>query len=364
MAAAAMVEEIYTTDDASDWDAALAPSESAFGQRGFATLLEHHSDHTARLYVLRDGDSLIAYPFMVRPIHPPILSAATGDRLSDTLSPDFTGPLSRGTPSRALAGAFAQRLSRFLRRQHVVAEFIHLHPWKACVAALRPQCLQTDRQIVYVDLTESEEQWWRSSFNHACRKNINRSIREEVRVFEAHSTADIREFYRLYIQTMKNRHALEHYFFPIDYFTAIFEQLSGSARFALAEWKDRIVAGTLYLHDRDDVYSYLGGADPDFQHVRPTNAIIYQTMQWGRQHGKKRLILGGGYSENDGIFRFKASFSGQRAAFQVYRRVHLFDKYDALCRSWSDVYGQARLTGRYFPQYRVQPDAESRHAVH
>lgn len=169
---------------------------------------------------------------------------------------------------------------------------------------------------------------------------------------------DIREFYRLYVETMRQRHALKHYFFSLDYFSAIFDQLRDSARFALAEYRNQVVAGTLYLHDRDDVYSYLGGADLNFQQVRPTNAIIYDTILWGKRQGKKRLILGGGYSANDGIFRFKASFSPQRANFLVYRCVHLSEKYDALCRSWSSIYGCEAQTAAYFPRYRLLPNSE------
>ena len=33
---------------------------------------------------------------------------------------------------------------------------------------------------MYVDLTQSGEQLWQSSFTHACRKNINRSRQERV----------------------------------------------------------------------------------------------------------------------------------------------------------------------------------------
>jgi hypothetical protein len=83
-------------------------------------------------------------------------------------------------------------------------------------------------------------------------------------------------------------------------------------------------------------------------------------MLWGQRLGKKRLILGGGYSPNDGIFRFKASFSPQRAKFLVYRRVHLSEKYDALCRSWSSLYGGDAQASAYFPRYRFLPQSEPR----
>jgi lipid II:glycine glycyltransferase (peptidoglycan interpeptide bridge formation enzyme) len=255
---------------------------------------------------------------------------------------------------------FPESLSAFLSSQDVVAEFVHLHPWKAFTGALRGDCLQFDREIVYIDLTWPEEQLWRSSFNYACRKNIDRSRRENVRIFEARTMGDIREFHRLYIHTMKERNAMKHYFFSLDYFSAIFDRLRGSARFVLAEYRNQVVAGTLYLHDRDDVYSYLGGADANFQHVRPTNAVIYDTLLWAKCQGKKRLILGGGYSPDDGVIRFKATFSPQRANFLVYRCVHQSEKYDALCRSWCRMYGRDVQASDYFPRYRLLPTSEPR----
>lgn len=350
-------EAVYTTQDVTEWSSVLPAEESAFGSVQFARVVQEHIGYEPRLYVLQDHASLIAYPFLMRPVRSSLLSDVTCGRLSDTASPDFTGPLPRGTPTASLAEEFPKRLSAFLSNQGVVAEFIHLHPWKAFTAALRRHCLQFDREIVYVDLTSPEEQLWRSSFSHACRKNINRAQREQVRVFEARTMGDLREFYRLYVDTMKQRHALEHYYYSLDYFAAIFDQLRASARFALAEYKNQVVAGTLYLHDRDDVYSYLGGADLMFQHVRPTNAVIYDTILWARRQAKKRLILGGGYSPNDGILRFKASFSSLRADFRVYRCVHLPETYEALCQSCSSRDGHDLHTANYFPRYRLLPNS-------
>ncbi len=352
-------EVVYTTDDSSAWSSVLPIQESVFGSVQFARIVQEHMGYQARLYVLQDHTSLIAYPFFLRPICSLPLSRQVSGRLLDTVSPDFTGPLARGGPAQSLAVEFPKRFSTFASNQSVVAEFIHLHPWKAFTGALLGHCLQFDREIIYVDLTWPEEKLWRTSFTHACRKNINRSKCENVRVFEAQTLGDIREFYRLYIQTMKGRNALKHYYFSLDYFSTIFDQLRGSARFVLAEYRNQVVAGTLYLYDRDDVYSYLGGADVNFQHVRPTNAVIYDTILWGKGHGRKRLILGGGYSPNDGIFQFKASFSPERARFFVCKRVHLPENYAALCRSWSRIYGRDVQTAAYFPPYRFLPNCES-----
>lgn len=349
-------EVVYTTDDWAGWSSVVPIQESVFGSVQFARIVQEHLGYQARLYVLQDHSSRIAYPFFLRPIR---MGQEGNGCLSDMVSPEFTGPLAFGEPVQSLALEFPKRFSAFVIRQNVVTEFIHLHPWKAFTQALLEHCLQLDREIVYVELTWPEEQLWRASFTHACRKNINRSQRENVRVFEAQTLGDIREFYRLYVQTMKRRHALQQYYFSLNYFSKIFDLLKGSARFVLAEYSDQVVAGTLYLHDGDHVYSYLGGADLNFQHVRPTNAIIYETILWSKRQGKKRLVLGGGHLPYDGIFRFKASFSPARARFFVYKRIHLREEYAALCRSWSSIHKRDTQTAGYFPPYRFLPNVES-----
>ena len=183
-------------------------------------------------------------------------------------------------------------------------------------------------------MTLDPERLWRESYSKACRKNVNRAEREGVTVRAARDADDIAEFHRIYIQTMERNEALDSYFFDLAHFEAIFEELPAGARFALAEHDGRVVAATLYLHDADDVYSYLGGADHDFQQLRPTNAVVHDTIAWARAEGKRRLILGGGYRPDDGIFRFKASFSPLRATLELARRVHLPDDYEALVAAW------------------------------
>jgi lipid II:glycine glycyltransferase (peptidoglycan interpeptide bridge formation enzyme) len=151
---------------------------------------------------------------------------------------------------------------------------------------------------------------------------------------------------------MERNGAQARYYYPLDYFMAFFEQMPNNSRFQLAEYRDRIVAGTLYLHDDVGICSYLGGADESFQEIRPTNAVIYDIIRWSQQQGKERLILGGGYRYDDGIFRFKSSFSPLRATFDVYKRVHLPHKYKELCQSWTAYHGGLAANQDYFPIYR------------
>jgi lipid II:glycine glycyltransferase (peptidoglycan interpeptide bridge formation enzyme) len=236
-----------------------------------------------------------------------------------------------------------------------VAEFAHLHPWSSAREVLDQNACFYDRDIIWLDLTLSPDDLWRNQFQHCCRKNIARATREGVRVFTGSSDAHIHEFVRIYSDTMQYRQALPRYFFSHAFFCALRDELHENARFVFAEYRNQIIAATLYLYDDTHVFSFLGGADTAFQMVRPTNAVIWNTIQWARETGKKRLILGGGYKPDDGIFRFKATFSRLRKAFHVYRRVLLEQDYALLERQCREYYRLSKLADGYFPSYRQTP---------
>src|SRR5262249_37623077 len=143
--------------------------------------------------------------------------------------------------------------------------------------------------------------------------------------------------------------ALPRYYFPHSYFCALRDELPHNTRFVFAEHRNQIIASTLYLHDDTDVFSFLGGAESAFQHLRPSNAVIWDTIQWARAAGKKRLILGGGYKPSDGVFRFKTTFSRLRRAFYLYRRVHFEQDYARLEHQCREYYRVAELPQSYFP---------------
>jgi len=313
---------LLTTKDAGEWERALPASRSAFGSLGFARVQERASEVSARLLVSEGS----ATPLLLRPI--------PGSDLNDAATPPFTGSIG-AAPSGALEA------------EGIVTEFDHLHPWDAAT----PPEAAPDREIVWVDTTQESELLRRESFTKAARKNLRRSEREGVEVREAESAADVGAFHRIYIQTMERNDAHRSYFFGEEYFQAILSEMPDSARFLLAAKDGAVIAATLYLQDADNVYSYLGGADHAYQHLRPTNAIVNSAIESAQASGHKRLILGGGYTPGDGIFRFKASFSPLRATLKLARRIHRPSDFDRLAAEWRERNPGVKETG-FFPPWR------------
>ena len=344
--------EVLTLAEEDRWRELLPARADVFGSVEFARIQHRHSGGEPRLFAFPAPGGAIVHPLVLRPVAELPFAGGVASSLHDATTPPYAGPLHTGALDAGARSAFVDAFARWCGHTGVVTEFGHLHPWHARTEVLDPAAVEIDREIVYVDLTLDPDRLWQESFTHACRKNINRARREGVRVFEATNEAHAAELHRIYEQTMERRGALDAYRVAPDYFPSFLEQMPDNARLVLAEHEGRVVAATLYLHDDDDAYSYLGGADHEHQRLRPTNAVVYDMVLWARKRGIKRLILGGGYGPDDGILRFKSSFSPLRREFQVYRRVHLPDRYAELVERWRERYPGAE-PGGYFPPYRT-----------
>jgi lipid II:glycine glycyltransferase (peptidoglycan interpeptide bridge formation enzyme) len=254
----------------------------------------------------------------------------------------------------AVAAAFPHLLNALFQGEGIVAEFAHLHPWLQFGTLLKKEDCHYDRDIVWVDTSLSLDDLWRTHFEYACRKQIKQAERAGVRVITASSDDHIREFYRVYRHTMERNEAEESYYLSYEFFRAVRDELPENSSFVLAEYRDQIVSGALCLHDGNDVFALFGGADSAFHHVRPTNAYFWGMIRWAHEAGKKRLVLGGGNSTNDGIFRFKAGFSRLRQPFYVYKHVHRAQDYAQLERRFRESSGLSTESITYFPVYRYQ----------
>lgn len=350
-----MWDMVYTVDDQEAWEAASLARASVFGSVGYARIVQRHTGYPARLFVVSSDEGRIVHPFFLRPMSD-LPFAAHYASCQDTLTPEYTGPMRLGKVTPELQRAFVEQWTQFCDRERIIAEFAHLHPSDRHAGLLHPEDVRYNRDIVVVDLTQRESELWTRSLNDRCRSNIRRAQREGVRIFEGRTEADVREFHRIYTMTMERRNADARYFFPFSYFWSYREELPENSLFLLAEHRNRIVAAKLYLYDNDEMYDFLGGMDIDYQRQRPANAIIYAAIQWGQRHGKRRLILGGGYRPDDGIYQFKASFSPLRLWFSTYRHIRNPALYADLCQAWTEYYGCALpREAEYFPAYRMLP---------
>ena len=354
-----------TTKDAERWRRVVPMDVSITASLEYLRIFEVQTGLAARLFVVGGEKPLVAYPYLVRPIASLPFAESICTQKMDTTSPEYRGPLALpgASPEELAALDFPAVFSQHCREAGIVAEFAHLNPWNGAGALVEPSCVKLDREIVYVDLTGSEDDIWTKSLSSDGRRQTRQGHRAGVTVRRASTPEDVLAFHRLHTQTMERRQALDRYFHTVEHFMAFHETMPDNAFFALAELDGHTVAGGLFFQDATELHWHLSAADLRYTHARPVNVYVYETILAALGSGRQRMIMGGGYGKDDGVFRFKTNFSPLRAPFCTYERIHDAAAYAALGEEWSRHHGAPVEAGKFFPAYRASPPTNATDAT-
>lgn len=156
---------------------------------------------------------------------------------------------------------------------------------------------------------------WKKTSNNLFR-NIAKSEKAGVRVREGRGDSDLRDFYRLYLGTMRRHRSLPR---PWRQMTLDEELLgpSGVFRLFIAEHESRPVAAAIFHAYGDTVDLLYNGSDEGARDLRPNFALYWHAMRWSIEHGYRRFDWGEA-QEGGPLSRFKAQWSGEPVATYRY----------------------------------------------
>jgi hypothetical protein len=277
------------------------------------------------LCAVADG---VLYPFLLR--EDPV----------DIVSPYGYGGAFR--TGEADADAFWAAFDAWAHEQGVVSELVRLSLFPE---ALLPYPGEREQRLVNVvrDLEPGRDELW-MDFEHKVRKNVKKARRSGLRVELDETGARLDDFLRLYEHTLDRRAAPARYRFPRLFFERIGEHLAGHLVYGHALDGDRVVSSELVLLSSATAYSFLGGTDETAFESRPNDLLKVELIHWAQEAGKRRFVLGGGQQPDDGIFRYKRSFSPHGLVpFEVGMRIFDEARYAELSRGRQTT---------FFPAYR------------
>jgi len=113
----------------------------------------------------------------------------------------------------------------------------------------------------------------------------------------------------------------------------------------------RIISTELLLYNQTYIHSFLGGTLEQFFEYRPNNILKHEVIRWAKSRGISYFLLGGGYREGDGIFRYKRSFARNGVLdFYIGKKVH--DHEAVIMLEELMATKVPRESESYFPGYR------------
>ncbi|WP_166783989.1 lipid II:glycine glycyltransferase FemX [Cryobacterium suzukii] len=246
-----------------------------------------------------------------------------------------------------MAAEFWAAFDSWGRTRQVVSEFIRFSLRPEIVLPY-PGTVEVRQDNIVRGLDLSPDDLW-MDFQHKVRKNVRKAERSGVEVIADPEGSRFEDFFRIYEATMDRRHADAAHCFSRSFFENIHENLAGQYIYFHASHEGKVISTELVLVSAETVYSFLGGTMSEYFELRPNDLLKYRVMLWSIDHGLRDYVLGGGYSPNDGTFRYKRAFapSGSRP-FRVGMRVLQPDAYLQLL---STTAAECAIPG-YFPAYR------------
>lgn len=329
------------------------PEREVFAHPSYLELFCRESDRALCLIQRTSGGGGVLFPLIQRRLGvEPWAEPDSG--LTDVVSPyGYGGPYRWGEPDPA---EFWRGFESWARDARVVCCFMRL-------SVIDDQLLRVPCEVevrlsnVIRDLDPRQEDLW-MDFEHKVRKNVKRAQRAGLEVVDDPTGARVSAFTQIYEKTMDRRAAPSGYYFGESFFVQLIQRLPGQFCFFHCCQGDRVVSTELVLVSERTIYSFLGGTLQDAFPDRPNDLLKHHIILWAKAQGKRHFVLGGGFHGDDGIFRYKRSFSpGGVVPFRVGSWVLDVDAYDDLCRqrgSWESRTHNAvwEPSPGYFPRYR------------
>ena len=346
-------------DDAAEWLGLWNswPSREVFAHPAYVNL--YSTPHSRALCATwSSGNLRVLYPFLLRDLTVEPCWRAGLPPASDIITPyGYGGPFAWGGGDlERIASDFWACFGEWVRDNRVVSEFIRFSLFEDALLKY-PVAKECRLSNVVLDLTASEEHIWQQ-YEHKVRKNVKAAQRNGVSVEGDPSGSRLEEFLAVYQATMERRTAEGRYFFPRSYFEGLHQALPGQFVYFHCLHRGTVISAELVLVSAENVYSFLGGTDSRHFHLRPNDLLKHEIIRWAKSKGKRRYVLGGGYQERDGIYRYKLSFAPNgEMPFFVGARIFNREVYESLVnhRMQSSLLSGCTWTPApgFFPAYRA-----------
>ncbi|MFZ0142433.1 MAG: GNAT family N-acetyltransferase [Aeromicrobium sp.] len=290
----------------------------------------------------------------------PLIVRTLADGGRDAITPTFSGVYaSSAMTSEQVQDAWATTIED-LRRRGVISVVVRGSPHvrqATRLGGLRP--ISTGRPTIVLDLSDEASSWdgLRSSCRSRIRKAQKNGYTGDVRPVDRADLEPGGDFRRLYDLTMERIGADPLYLFDDSYYAALLDGLGPNLLLAEARDQDGAVASACLLMRHDQLLHYhLAGSRPDDARMGSNNLMMWTAIQFAVEQGLDQFHIGAGAAGRDSVFRFKSTFGGREATYDVSGLVVDDASYQEQVRSRAQECGvtvDALLASGFFPAYRA-----------
>jgi hypothetical protein len=238
------------------------------------------------------------------------------------------------------------------KKEAIISEFVRFHPvLNNGVDLNNIYDVTAMGNTITVDLNSRDNIW-----NNLASKNrnmIRKAKKSGVEIFWGREPNLFDEFIGLYNGTMDKDNAHDYYYFNKDFYDSILNDLKYNSLMFYAVYEEKKIAMSMILFSNEQVHYHLSASDREFQHLAPSNLLLYEVACWACENGYKTFHLGGGLgSKEDSLYKFKKVFNkNSDTTFKIGKKIFSEEMYIEMISHRKGELPSSSNAG-YFPEYR------------
>ena len=297
-------------------------------------------------------DSGILFPLIVRPICSEPWGHGEGKKC-DVVSPyGFGGPFGWGSYN---VEKFWTEFKEWAKTIGAVSLFTRFSLFKDQLIPFFGDTV-VKGPCVIVPLTQ-EPDGMLDTYAKTVRRNVRQAERVGVTLEPDPECRRLEEFLSVYYATMNRVGARPLYYFSKSFFEQMIAELPNQVLLFHALYNQQVVSSQLILISEHHLYAFLDGTLDEGLRLRANPSLSHEVNLWGSAQGKQHMVLGGGYSGEDGLLRYKQRYAPNRnVLFSVGSKIFDHDAHHALIKTraaWEFQQGRHWAPScDFFPAYR------------
>ena len=309
-------------------------------------------DGNSETYVFNSFYGSVKYNYILREVDIKI----NNEIYYDIVTPyGYGGPLAENVKDiKLLMQEFYKSFSDYCLQHNIICEFIRFHLYDNIDIRENyyGEAVYSRNNVVVNTSGDFENDIW-GAYERKVRKNVRKAEKNNLCILIESNLSHISDFLEIYDDTMDRNNAEDYYYFDKSYFENIEKLLPDNFMYFYVLKGNKIISTELVLYSGRYAYSFLGGTLTDYYEYRPNDFLKNEIIKWANKKGIEKFILGGGYHNDDGIYKYKRGFT-KDPDVQFYIGKYIFNQeiYDKIVEKRKSTDSSFDNSSQYFPLYR------------
>lgn len=327
--------DVEQSPDPGTWDAFVRRSDGPpFALSGWSDAASVYG-HDAYTFIVTDAEGIVAGLGLVH-----VQSRLFGSKL---VSPPFAARGSVVAADRATEAHERALLERTRALADALGvEFVSLRGRELAT----PASFDSRRRFVTFRIPVADEETMRSNLKDSRDRQIRQAAdHDRLSYSEGDSLADLREYFQLYLRSVRGHGTPPHAFEFYERLWRAFDA-AGDIQLAFVRRDGEPINGIINFAVGSTVYQWGVVSDYDYRELNGGSLLVWKSLQWAADRGCDSYELGR-TREGSGVYMFKKSFGGEKT---WYDDCHYFPGDDATLPNPEDeTYDQLKAVWRRLP---------------